>query len=130
MDSTKGLKIKHSILPFEYLIKLKRTTDMWKLRNCLLPAFNPLDVTTLPTWCLRRNLRSCDIFFDSICHTQKLGRSIIKTASKDWNSLPKELRGLEKKIFPNELKNFYVKSFSDSKQYTAYGSVSWKPIRF
>ena len=83
MDLTKGLKIKHSILPVEYLIKLKRTTDMWKLRNCLLPAFNPLDVTTLPNWCLRRNLRSCDIFFDSICYTQKLGRSIIKTASKD-----------------------------------------------
>ena len=72
MDSTKGLKIKHSILPVEFLIKLKRTTYMWKLRNSLLPAFNPLDVTTLPTWCIRHNLRSCDIFFNSICHTQKL----------------------------------------------------------
>ena len=69
---------------------------MWKLRNCLLSAFNPLDVTILPTWCIRQNLRSCDMFFDSICHTQKLERSIIKTASKDWNSLPKESRGLEK----------------------------------
>ena len=69
MDSTKDLKIKHSFLPVEYLIKLKRTTDMWKLRSCLLPAFIPLDVTTLPTWCIRQNLRSCDRFFDSICHT-------------------------------------------------------------
>ena len=97
MDSTRDLKIKHSILLVEYLIKFKRTTYMWKLRNYLLPAFNPLDVTTLPTWCIRQNLRSCDNFFDSICHTQKLERSIIKTASKDLNSLPKELRGLEKK---------------------------------
>ena len=97
MDSTKGLKIKHSILPVEYLNKLKRTTYMWKPRNFLLPAFNLLHVTTLPTWCIRQNLRSCDIFFDSICHTQKLERSIIKIASKDWNSLPEQLRGLEKK---------------------------------
>ena len=85
---------------------------MWKLRNCLLPAFNPLDVTTVPTWCIRQNLKSCDIFFEYICHTQKLERSIIKTASKDWNSLPKELRGLEnKKKFPKEMKKFYIKSF-------------------
>ena len=112
-------------------VKLKRTTYMWKLRNCLLPAFNPLDVTTLPTWCIRQNLRSCDIFFDSICHTQKLERSIIKTASKDWNSLPKELRGLKKKkTFPKESKKFYNKTFSDSKQYTTYEWVSWKSIRF
>ena len=62
MHSTKDLKIKHSFLPVEYLIKLKRTTYMWKLRNCFLPAFNPLDVTTLPTWCIRQNLRSCEIF--------------------------------------------------------------------
>ena len=104
---------------------------MWKPRNCLLPAFNPLYVTTLPTWCIRQNLRRCDIFFDSICHTQKLDCSIIKTASKDWNSLPKELRGLEKKkTFPKELKKFYIKSFFDNKQYTTYGSVSWKSIRF
>ena len=109
MDSTKDLKINHSNLPVEYLIKLKRTTDMWKLRNCLLPAFNPLDVTTLPTWCIRQNLRSCDIFFDSICHTQKLGRSIIKTASKDWNSLPKELRGVEKKKnLPKRIEKFFI----------------------
>ena len=112
MDSTKDPKIKHSILPVEYLNKLKRTTYMWKLRNRLLPAFNPLDVTTLPTLCIRQNFRRCDIFFDSICHTQKLERSIIKTALKDWNSLPKELRGLEKKkTFPKELKKFYIKSF-------------------
>ena len=63
MDLTKDLKIKHFILPVEYLIKLKRTTYMWKLRNCPLPAFNPLNVTTLPTWCIKQNLRSCDIFF-------------------------------------------------------------------
>ena len=125
MDSTKDLKIKHSILPVEYLIKLKRTTYMWKLRNCLLPAFNPLDVTTLPTWCIRQNLRSCDMFFDSICHTQKLERSIIKTASKDWNSLPKELGVWKrKKTFPKELKKFYIKSFFNNKQYTLYGSDS------
>ena len=131
MDSTKDLKIEHSILPVEYLIKLNRTTYMWKLRNCFLPPFNPLDVTTLPTWCIRQNLRSCDIFFDSICHTQKLERSIVKTASKDWNSLPKELSGLEKKkTFPKELKKIYTKSFFDNKQYTTYGSVSWKSIRF
>ena len=50
----------------------------------------------------------------------------------DWNSLPKELRGLEnkKKTFTKELKKFYIKSFSDNKQYTTYGSVSWKSIRF
>ena len=83
MDSTKHLKIKHSILPVENLNILKRTTSMWKLRKCLLPAFNPLDVTTLPTWCIRQNLSICDIFFDSICHTQKLELPIIKTASKD-----------------------------------------------
>ena len=131
MDSTKVLKIKHSIIPVEYLIKLKRTTYMWKLRNCLLPAFNPLDVTTLLTWCIRQNPRSCDIFLSSICYTEKLERSIIKTASKDWNSLPKELRGLEKKkTFPKELKKFYIKSFSDNKQNTTYGSVSWKSSRF
>ena len=129
--STKDLKIKHSILPVEYLTKLKRTTYMWKLRNCLLPAFHPLDVATLPTWCIRQNFKSCDIFFDSICLTQKLERSIIKIASKDWNSLPKELRGLEKKkTFPKEMKKFYIKSFFDNKQYTTYGSVSWKSIRF
>ena len=104
---------------------------MWKLRKCRLPAFNPLDVTTLPTCCIRQNFRSCDIFFDFICHTQKLERSIIKTASKDWNSLPKELRGLEKKkTFPKKLKKFYIKSFFDNKQYTTYVSVSWKSIRF
>ena len=97
MYSTKDLKIKHTSLPVEYLIKLKRTTYMWKLRNCLLHAFNPLDVTTLPTWRIRQNLRSCDIFFNSIIHTQNLERSIIKTASKDWNSLPKRLKGLKKK---------------------------------
>ena len=84
MNSTKDLKIKHSILPVEYIIKLKRTTYMWKLRNRLLPEFNSLDVTTLPTWCIRQNLgasdkKSCDIFFYSICHTQKLERSIQKT---------------------------------------------------
>ena len=33
MDSTKDLKIKHSILPVEHLIKLKRTTYMWKCGN-------------------------------------------------------------------------------------------------
>ena len=131
MDSTKDLKMKHSILPVENFIKLKRTTYMWKLRNCLLPRFNPLDVTTLPTWCIRQNLISCDIFFDSIRHTQKLERSILKTASKNWNSLSKELRGLEKKkTFPKEFKKFYIKSFSDIKQYTTYGSVSWKSIKF
>ena len=48
MESTTDLKIKRSILPVEYLIQLKRTTYMWKLRNCLLPAFNPLDVTNFP----------------------------------------------------------------------------------
>ena len=94
MNSIKDLKIKHSSLPLEYLIKLKRNTYMWKLRNSLLPAFNPLDVTTLHTWCIRQNLKSFDIFFDFRYHTQKLERSIIKTASKDWNSLPKELRVL------------------------------------
>ena len=102
-DSTKDLKIKHSIIPVEYLIKVKRTTYMWKLRNCLLPAFNPLNVTTLPTWCIRQNLRSCDIFFNFICHCQKLERLIIKTASKDWNSLPKELRVWKREIPPKRI---------------------------
>ena len=112
IESTKDLKIKLSILPVEYLIKMKRTTYMWKLINCLLPAFNTLDVTTLPTWCIRQNLGSCDIFFDSICHTQKLERSIIKTASKDWNSLPKELRGLEKKkVSQKNWKSFILNLF-------------------
>ena len=131
VDSTKDLKIKHSILPVQYLIKLKRTTFLWKLRNCLLLAFNPLDVTTLPTWCIRQNLRSCNIFFNSICHTQKVERSIIKTASKEWNPLPKELRGLEKKT-PSQKnwKKCCINSFSDNKQYTTYGSISWKSIRF
>ena len=70
-------------------------------------------------------------YFLTLYVTQKLERSIIKTASKDWNSLPKELRGLEKKkTFPKELKKFYIKSFFDNKQYTTYGSVSWKSIRF
>ena len=97
MDETKDLNIKHSIFPVELLLKLKRTTFMWKPRNYLLPALNPLDVTTLPTWCIRQNLRSFDIFFNSICHSQELELSIVKAASKDWNSLPNELRGLEKK---------------------------------
>ena len=124
MDWTKDLKINLSTLPVEYLIKLKRTTYMWKLRKCLLPEFNPLDVTTLPTWCVRQNIRSCYIFFNFICHILKLERSITKTASKDWNSIPKELRGLEKKkTFPKELKKFYIQPFSDNKQFRTYGSV-------
>ena len=131
MYSTKDLKIKHTSLPVEYLINFKRTTYTWKRRNCLLHAFNPLDVTTLLTWRIRQNLRSCDIFFNSISHTQILERSIIKTASKDWNSLPKRLKGLKKKkTFPKDLKKIYIKSFSDNKQYTTYGSVSWKSTRF
>ena len=48
------------------------------------------------------------------------------------NSLPSELKGLEKKKkhLPEELQNFYLQLFSDNKHYTTYGSVSWKSIRF
>ena len=39
-------------------------------------------------------------------------------------------KGFGKKTFSKELKKINIKSFSDSKQYTTYGSVGWKSIRF
>ena len=52
-----------------------------------------------------KTLEAVTYFFNSIRHTQKLERSIMKTASKDWNSLPKVLRGLKKNLL-KRIENF------------------------
>ena len=61
-ESSRDLKISNQILPISLFIKYKRVSYFWKIRQKLLPAVDNISGRPLPTWNLKENNRTGQLF--------------------------------------------------------------------